>query len=259
MTLPFYTPLGEDSYRATSATAGPWDPAAQHGGPPSALVGRALERCEHRGDTRLARVTVEILGPVPVGDLRVRSRVARPGRRVELVEAVIEAGGRDVLRGTGWRVSAEPGRSAALPHPEAPPSLPETEAEFTFDGSEGFGYGRAVEWRFAAGGPDALGPADVWTRLRGEVVADEGPTGWQRVLAVADSGNGVSAELPLDRWLFINPELTVHLVRPPTGPWVCLQARTIVSDDGLGLAQTVVSDETGRIGAGAQALLVAPR
>lgn len=159
----------------------------------------------------------------------------------------------------GWRVSAEPGRSAALPHPEAPPSLPETEAEFTFDGSEGFGYGRAVEWRFAAGGPDALGPADVWTRLRGEVVAEEGPTGWQRVLAVADSGNGVSAELPLDRWLFINPELTVHLVRPPTGPWVCLQARTIVSDDGLGLAQTVVSDETGRIGAGAQALLVAPR
>ena len=259
MTLAFYEPAGDDVFRSTPATAGPWDPAAQHGGPPSALIGRALERCQPRADTRLARVTVEILGPVPVGELRVRARVARPGRRVELVEAAVESGGREVLRATGWRIAIAAGKCPAIRHPNAPPPRPASAQDFSFDGADGFGYGDAVEWRFASGAPDRPGPAAVWTRLRGGVVAGEEPTGWQRVLAVADSGNGISAELPLRQWLFINPELTVHLVRPPVGEWVCVQARTTASADGIGLAQTAISDLDGRIGAGAQSLLVAPR
>jgi len=251
---------GGEVFRSTEHTGGPWDPGAQHGGPPAALLGRALERCAPRPDTRLARVTVEILGPVPVGELTVHAGVARPGRRVELVEARATSGGREVLRASGWRICAEPGRAPARdPGGPPPPVLPATARGFTFDGGEGFAYGRAVEWRFAAGAPDEPGPAEVWTRLRGQVVAGEEPTGWQRVLAVADSGNGLSAELPLAGWLFINPELTVHLVRPPRGEWVCVQARTSVDTDGIGLAETSLADVDGRIGAGMQSLLVARR
>ena len=126
----FYVPLSGDGsrWRATGHTAGPWDPTAQHGGPPSALLGRATERCAPRDDVVVARVSVELLGPVPVGELDLRVRVARPGRSVELVEAVLAAGGRDVARAWAWRVL----RTSATPVPDrrpVPPALPEPGVE----------------------------------------------------------------------------------------------------------------------------------
>jgi hypothetical protein len=99
----------------------------------------------------------------------------------------------------------------------------------------------------------------VWTRLRVPVVAGEEPSGLQRVLAVADSANGVSAVLPLGEWLFINPELTVHLRRPPRGEWICLDAETAISHGGAGFSRSVLSDDDGVVAQGAQSLLVAPR
>lgn len=83
----FFQPLADDRVRATSATAGPWSAQSQHGGPPAALLGRTLERVAPRDDMVIARVTCELLGAVPVGELSVRSRVVRPGRSVELLEA----------------------------------------------------------------------------------------------------------------------------------------------------------------------------
>src|SRR5580658_3615639 len=100
----FYLPLGDDRWQATIHTAGPWDPGAQHGGPPSALLGRAIQRCAPRDDMIVARFTCEILGAIPVGELEVRARVIRPGRSVELVEAVASAGARDVASARAWRV-----------------------------------------------------------------------------------------------------------------------------------------------------------
>jgi hypothetical protein len=89
----FYVPLGGEQWLATPRTRGPGDPAAQHGGPPSALLGRAMQRCEPRADMIVARFTCEILGPIPVGELTARARVVRAGRSVELLEAALSAGG----------------------------------------------------------------------------------------------------------------------------------------------------------------------
>jgi hypothetical protein len=124
---------------------------------------------------------------------------------------------------------------------------------------DGFGYGAAVELRFAAGGWEQPGPATAWTRLAVPVVDGEAPTGLQRVLAVADSGNGISAVLAWEEWLFINPELTVHLRREARGEWICLDAATAVSPGGTGLARSTLSDADGVVGHGSQSLLVAPR
>jgi acyl-CoA thioesterase len=99
----------------------------------------------------------------------------------------------------------------------------------------------------------------VWTRLRVPIVPDEEPTGLQRVLAVADSGNGVSAALSWDEWLFINPELTVHFRREPRGEWICLDAETTIAESGAGLARSTLSDDDGMVAAGAQSLLVSRR
>ena len=252
----FYVPLGDDRWAATSHTTGPWDARYQHGGPPSALLGRAVERCAPRDDMVVARVTVEILGAVPVGELALRSKVSRPGRSVELVEAAMSAGGRDVARAAAWRV-LRTGRSVPSAAPLAPP-LPEQATTVVAQGWVD-GYLSAVEWRFADGAFGQPGPATAWTRLLHPLVPDEPNSPLTRVLTVADSGNGLSGELDVATWHFINPELTVHLHREAVGEWVCVAAATTISEGGAGLATTALSDLHGPVGVGAQSLLVAPR
>lgn len=257
MTDAFFLPLGEDRWQATAHTSGPWDARFQHGGPPSALLGRAIERCAPRAELAVARVTVELLGAVPVGELALRVRLARPGRSVELVEAALTAAGRDVARAQAWRVLRTAAPAVPPRHPPAPP-LPDRGAD-QVPGGWLSGYLSAVEWRFVRGRLDHPGPATAWTRLRVPIVPDEEPSPLQRVLAVADSGNGISSELEIASWHFINPELSVHLHREAVGEWVCLDAATTISPGGVGLATSVLSDLDGPVAVGAQSLLVAPR
>jgi hypothetical protein len=254
----FFVPLGGDRWLATAHTTGPWDARHQHGGPPSALLARAIERCEPRPGVVVARITVEILGGIPVGELTLTSHVVRPGRRVELVAAELHAGDRTVATATAWRIHRSEGVEVPSRH-QAPAPLPEPSTDWA--APEGWidGYLSAVEWRTVQGRFDEAGPGAVWTRLRHPLVPNEQPTGLQRVMAVADSGSGISSELDQRRWHFINPELTVHLHRVPVGEWVCLDAVTTISDGGVGLATSVLSDLDGPVGVGAQSLLVAPR
>jgi hypothetical protein len=253
----FYVPRGEDTWLSTVHTRGPWDPAAQHGGPPSALLGRAVQHCAPRDDMMVARFTCEILGAIPVAELTVRARVARPGRSVELLEAEATAGGRTVARASAWRVlRAASGEVPSRAGP--PPPLPEP-GPAAFPDAWGDGYLSAVEWRPAHGSFGSPGPAAVWGRLRYPLVPDEETGPLERLLAIADSGSGASGELDITRWHFINPELTVHLHRESAGEWICLDGHTTISPGGAGLAVTALSDAAGPVGIGTQALLIAPR
>ena len=254
--MSFYEPLGDGRFASTPHTRGPWDPAFQHAGPPAALLGRAVERCEPRDGFVIARTTFEILRAVPVAEVAVSARVARPGRSVELLEGELTVEGEPVMTVRAWRVKAS--SAPDVDRDDPPPPRP-GEPSPPPPGLDGFGYGRAVELRFTAGGWGQRRPATVWTRLLQPIVAGEEPTGVQRVLAVADSGNGVSAVLSWDEWLFINTELTVHFRRPPRGEWICLDAETSIAAGGAGLARSVLSDDDGVVAQGAQALLVAPR
>jgi len=259
----FYLPLGDGKYLSTEHTGGPWDPDFQHGGPPSALLARAIEAESPAWPATLARVSVDILGPVPVAELTLRSRVLRPGRSVDLVEAELVAGDRAVVRAQAWRV-----RAAELDLPEdnetsyddPPAKVPDfPAAETPLPDSWRGGYMRAMEWRFVGGVWAGPGPSTVWGRMRYPLVPDEEPTGLQRVLTLADSGSGVSSVLPFDSWLFINPELTVHLVAPPAGEWICLDAATRVDAAGFGLATSKLFDRDRLVARGAQSLLIAAR
>jgi Thioesterase-like superfamily len=260
----FYVPLGDGVWRATAHTAGPWDSGAQHGGPPSALLGRAMLRCQPRTDMMIARFTCEILRSIPVGEITVTARLARPGRSVELLEATARAGGREVARAAAWRV-LRADSPAVPPRRPSPPQLPGERSARPAGERPGppagwlDGYMSAIEWRPARGGVGVAGPAAVWTRMRYPLVPDEEPAPLERVLVTADSGNGVSGELDISRWLFINPELTVHLHREPAGEWICLDAQTAITPGGAGLATSCLSDLDGPIGVAAQSLLITPR
>ncbi len=253
----FYRRLGPDRFESTPWTTGPWDPAAQHGGPPSALLARAVEQHRPRPEVVVARMTVEILRPVPVGVLEVTAETLRPGRAVEMLGATMRADGVEVARATAWRVRRTEATTVPDRHPD-PPALP-THGGLVLPPGWVDGYLSAVEWRTARGSFTEPGPAALWTRLLHPLVEGEEPSGLQRVMAVADSGNGVSSELGVQQWLFINPELTVHLHRDPVGEWVCLDATTAISQGGVGLATSVLSDLGGPLGVGAQSLLVTPR
>jgi hypothetical protein len=245
----------EDRFIPSELTRGPWDPDAQHAGPPAALLGRAIERCVPRAGMRVGRITFEILGPVPLAPLAVEARVVRPGRSVEMLEAALAGPEGEVMRARAWRVQVG---EVELDAADAPPAGPESaEPRPFFATGEEVGYHTAMEYRFLSGSFLEPGPATVWMRMRGALGEGEQPTPLERVLVAADSGNGVSAALDWRDYLFINTDLSVHLLRPPDGEWVCLDAVTYV--DGLGLSDTALWDERGRIGRAAQTLLVRRR
>jgi hypothetical protein len=255
LTDAFYSVEGERAV-PTELTRGPWDPNAQHAGPPSALLARAIERCEPREDARAGRVTVEILAPIPIQPLTVSARVARPGRSVEMLEASLEGPDGELMRARAWRL-AEADITADWEQDEPPPGREHAEALEFFPTGEKVGWHTAMEIVFAHGRFLEPGPATVWMRPRVELVAGEPISPLQRTMLAADGGNGVSAPLDWADHIFINTDLTVHLLRPPEGEWVCLDSVTHV--DGLGMTDTALWDECGRIGRAAQTLLVRKR
>ena len=159
------------------------------------------------------------------------------------------------MRARAWRLT--PGEVRLDEH-DPPPRGPDAgETREFFPTGEPLGYHTAMEYRFLRGAFMEPGPATVWMRPRVPLVAGEEPTPLERVLIAADSGNGVSAALDWRRYLFINTDLSVHLLREPEGDWVCLDA--VTHADGLGLSDTALYDERGRIGRAAQTLLVRRR
>jgi hypothetical protein len=256
----FYEPDGE-RFVATELTRGPWDPGAQHAGPPAGLLGREIERVDAGEGFHLGRVTFEILGPVPIGPVRVEAEVVRPGRSVQMIEASLSAGGEVAMRARAWRLRKHPLEipQGVVSSPEAPPGPEQGAVPEFFDTGQSAGYHTAMEWRSVGGGFLEPGPATVWMRMGCRLVAGEEPTPLQRTLVAADVGNGISAVLDWRRYLFVNVDLSVHLERLPEGEWVCVDAITLPQPSGVGTAESVLSDERGRIGRAAQALLISER
>lgn len=249
-----------DHFIATELTRGPWDPGAQHAGPPSALLGREIERLEDAEEFQVGRVTFEIMRSVPIGPVSVEAKVVRPGRRVQLLEASLSNDEGELMRARAWRLRTgvvELPPEAAAPGPPPGPKQG-YQPEFFATGQDA-GYHTAMEWQAVSGSFLEPGPATVWMRMRVPLVAGEDPSPLQRVLVAADVGNGISAVFDWRQYLFINVDLTVHLERLPEGEWVCVDAVTLPQPSGIGTAESVLSDQRGRIGRAAQTLLIARR
>lgn len=260
MRLPeaFYLPTGPDRFTPTPATTSPWDDASQHGGPPSALAAYCVDAAIGRPDMRLGRLTVDFLGAIPRRPMDVAIRVVRPGRRIQLSEATLSVDERPVVLARAWHLVTSPDAPPPPPAALAPP-LPAAQPAQFFGGLTDWGFGEAIDWRFTDGDFRELGPAAVWTRLRIPLVAGVKLRGLDRALVVADAANGVSGELPIERFLFVPTGLATTLARHPAGEWVHLAARTHRSDDGVGVVHGVLSDDRGYLGDVSQPLLIAPR
>jgi Thioesterase-like superfamily len=251
----------DELFMPTEHARGPWDPQALHGGAPAALMTAAFERMQPGGELRIARMGFELLRPIPFAPLSLSTRIVRPGRRVQELAGELRSGEELICRASALRVQEIPpgvpvvsDADAAMPGPDSG-----TPMRFALNDGDGPGFAAsAMEMRWLDD-PRALGPAQVWMRLRHPLVAGEPLTPLARLAATADFGNGVSAVLPFDRFLFINADLTLHLQRPPRGEWVGLDARTLLHDRGTGLAECVLHDLDGPVGRSFQTLVVQPR
>jgi hypothetical protein len=275
MTEAFYLPTDDpDRFVGTEHCPAPWSPRLSHGGPLSGLLVRAIEALPSSvgGPTQVIRITVDILGPVPIGEVAVRARVARPGRSVELVEADLTADGRTAVLARAWRTRVAdltlPVPTGIVPAPERFPGFPPRPIEVPPVPAESptyrlpmwnTGYAAAIEWRWVVGTEEGGTPAAVWGRPRIDLVAGEPASPLSRLMLLADTANGLSRVLDVETWWFINTELTAHLHRQPVGEWFLLASRSIVESNGAGMTEAELFDADGRVGRLAQALMVGPR
>ena len=241
-------------------TRGPWMPTAQHGSPPSALLQRIVEQ-EIDSDQWIARISIELLAPVPLTELSFDIDRSRVSRRVDVATARLCSDGRTVARATARLLrKSEPVTSEAsavegpfpLPGPEA-----EREAPAWFVGEDHITFHqRALQHRWVSGDFEKPGSAVCWQRHRMPVVQGEEPTAQQRVMAVADIASGVSSVFSAaSGYGMINSDLDVAFIRPAIGEWLRTDATTRLGLHGTGVCVNTLSDEHGVIAHGTQTLL----
>jgi hypothetical protein len=245
----------------TELARGPWDPNALHGGAPSALLAAACEQHDPGTAGFMARLTVELLRPVPLAPLELRVHTFRPGKKVQWIEAALfDLDEREVARATALRLRSEDVDITGTVQPEVvapPPPGAVTGAAFPV-GAEMVGYWSANDVRIVGGSWTEPGPATAWFRLRCPVVAGEPVSAFTRVAAVADFGSGVGNPVRFTRVAAINAEVTIHTHRHPGGEWVCLESVGWAQPHGAGMADSLLHDEQGPIGRAVQSLLVEP-
>jgi hypothetical protein len=210
----------------------------------------------------MARLTANLLRPVPIGEVEVKVEIDYVGRNAGHFSAHAMAQGKEVARFTAlFQREGEVNLPQGLPGHPLPmaPQTPQASAEqrFPFLRVE-TGYPDLVETRVASGRLFG-GPCAVWFRLRHPLIANRAPSPYQRVAVAADSGNGISAILDLSKFLFVNSDLTINLLRRPVGEWICLDSRTHLSSHGGGLAESALFDVEGLIGRATQSLSVSQR
>jgi len=252
-----------ESFLPTEHARGPWDPRALHGGAPAALITAAFERVQPGAELLIARLGFELLRPVPMGPLSLSTQIVRAGRRVQELLGELRAGEELICRASALRVQPVPEDlpEAAAGDAREPMPGPETgrAVRFALGDPEGTSFAASAREMRWLDDPSTLGPARVWMRLRHPLLPGEPLTPLARLAATADFGNGVSAALSFQDYLFINADLSIHLQRKPRGEWIGIDSRTLLAGGGSGLAESVIHDLDGPVGRGFQTLVVQRR
>ncbi|MBM3660007.1 MAG: thioesterase family protein [Actinobacteria bacterium] len=258
-----FVPDGDAVYVATHLTQGPWNPEHQHGGPVSALLAHVVEQVPTLVPMRCGRLAIDLMRAVPVARLETAARIVREGKRVQVVEAVLEHDGVVVARASALRVRISD-TASALTHPRRPdesPPPPPTQVEESVLAKAGLpvpGFLLALDMHRVTGGLGLGAPACTWFRLRQPVVAGVDPSPLVRLAALADFTSGTANFLPIDKWSSINADISINVLREPIGDWIAVDAVAHVAGDGIGHSRATLYDTTGMVGTGSTVQLVDP-
>ncbi len=252
----YFVRAGPNRFRPTEHTGGGWDPREQHFSPMGGLMTHCIDRfvaTREADDLLTSQITFDILGTVSMDEFDVTVETIRPGRSIELLEAVAVSRGRPVVRGRAWRLlrsdtsTVAGGTPAPLPHPDEvePHSL-----SATWPG----GYIASLEFRPID--RSATGHAVAWVRTSVDLVADEEASDLARFVTLLDTANGIAPRAAPNEWFYPNVDLSLHLYREPRGEWAGLDASVVFGADGRGLTSTVLHDTDGPVGRAEQSLTV---
>ena len=248
------------AFRATDCTRSNWGPDLQHGSPPLALLTKLIEELSAGSGLRIGKLSLDILGAIPVAPVRARAWVERPGSRVAMLVAEMLADrdgrpARAVARVTAWLLARSD--TADVASDRYPPLVegPAGPVDDVF--ANAGGYFDAISWRPQRVAPGAT--AVSWFSPVAHLVDTEDTTALQRLAVIVDCANGVGKILDPDEFMFMNTDTVVHLHRLPNGNDFALRARASVGPDGVGMTTAEVFDRDGFIGTSAQTLLIQRR
>jgi hypothetical protein len=239
--------------------AGPWDRRMQHGSAPSALVTWAAERIPTPVPMNVARVTIDLMRPVPVAPLTIESEVLREGRKIQLCEIKLFSDGVQVVGATVLKIKRQ---SQPLPDDvkELPVTLPSPEDSLVEDGHGATSpFAGMVSMRAARGRFGQAGAGAIWFRVDHPLIAGETLSQAMRAVVAADFSNGTASTLDFRAWTYINADLTVSFSRQPIGEWILLDGDSWIGPDGAGLAMSRLADRQGYFGRAVQSLVIEKR
>lgn len=249
----YYRQIGADTFMPTLHTQGAWKVDEQHMAPVSGLLTHCLETFNPRPDMTMSRISFDILGMIPAAPSTIECRTIRPGRTIELDEAVMTVDGRPVVRARAWRLAEQDttryagGLPEALPDPEAFPSWGST---LLWPG----GYIASLESRRDPA--SVPGSSRVWLRSRYDLVEDTEASALASFVGLVDTANGIAVRIDPRELMFPNLDLTIHLYRNPAPGWVGFDTHVVFGDAGVGLTTTQLHDERGPVGRAEQILTV---
>ncbi len=239
--------------------AGPWDARMQHGSAPSSLIASVAEHMPTLTPMRVARLTIDLLRPVPIGPLTIEQEITREGRKIQLSTIRLISDETEVVRASILKLRRQP---TSLP-PEvalAPPDVPFPEMlqdDQQHENPTAFISGLTL--RSAVGNFLTPGPAKVWFRVNRPVLDGQPISPLMRAVITSDFCNGSSTDLDWSKWTFINADLTITLAREPVGDWILLDSKTWLGGEGSGIAFAGLADRQGYFGRAVQNLLIEQR
>ncbi|OIJ67313.1 thioesterase family protein [Streptomyces mangrovisoli] len=255
----YFERIDERRYKPTPHAGGAWDPDEQHFSPLGGLVVHAVE--EQRGLTPdrgpvLSRISYDILGRLALDECEIEVETLRPGRTIELVEAVVRIAGRPVVRARAWLL-AEIDTSPVAGTPEGRLPAPDTLAPWAMADLWPGGYIASLDVRPVT--DPRPGRTAAWVGTPLELVAGAEVSPLAAYLALVDTANGIAVRESPETWMYPNVDLTVHLHRRPRGPWTGLDTTVAFGPSGQGLTSSVLHDVDGPVGRAEQILTVRPQ
>lgn len=247
-------------YQPTKHAQGAWNEHEQHMAPATGLLTDELEKFVPQTNMRIARISLDILGLIPLDDFTITTRCIRPGKTIELIEAVMSSRGRDCIIARAWRLLTQD--TSAIAGLEDQKALHKPDELPVWDDMKGWPGGFIESVRLVATPNRRAGKGMVWITNDIEMVAGEPTYDLVHLLGMVDTANGVvprlGIELSAAQWMFPNTDLQIHMHRSPKGRWLGIEAVQQYGSDGIGVTSAVLHDVHGPFGRSEQILTIRP-
>ena len=247
-------------YQPTKHAQGAWNEHEQHMAPATGLLTAELQSFIPQENMRIARISLDILGLIPLDDFTVTTRCIRPGRTIELIEAVMSSRGRDAIIARAWRLITQD--TSVIAGLEDQKSIYKPEALPAWDGMKGWPGGFIESVRLVAEPNRRPGKGMVWMTNDIDMVEGMPTHDMVHLLGMADTANGVVPRLGLGmaklEWMFPNTDLQIHMHRAPQGRWLGIEAVQQYGADGIGISSAILHDTQGPFGRSEQILTIRP-